>query len=68
MASTGEKLRCILRELGWRRYVFRKRIDAGHMSELAARHEIETMEEIAQDYRALLSREQPKADLFTVPK
>ena len=38
------------------------------MSELAARHEIETMEEIAQDYRALLSREQPKADLFTVPK
>jgi hypothetical protein len=38
------------------------------MSELEARHEIETMEEIAQDYRTLLAREQPQADLFVVPK
>lgn len=57
MAFTpDEKLKSVERELGYRRFVFPKRVEAGSMTKAAADREIAIFEEIAADYRAEIDR------------
>lgn len=51
MKTAEEKLRCTERELKMRRRVYPRWIAEGRMKEADARHELETMEAIAEDYR-----------------
>jgi len=50
MFSTGDKLRCVLRELRMRQRVYPRRVAAGRMHRATAEHEIELMEAIVKDY------------------
>jgi hypothetical protein len=59
MFTTAEKLACVLREVGYRKYVYDKRVATGKMSAMKATREIELMEEIAADYKKILAHEQP---------
>jgi hypothetical protein len=61
--ETKVKLRCIERELGFRKYIYPRRIEAGRMSAELAEQEIRVMEAICDDYRARLEAEEPRLDL-----
>jgi hypothetical protein len=50
--SATEKLRCIERELVYRRRVYPRLVEKGRMSRDAAANEIEIMEAVANDLRA----------------
>jgi hypothetical protein len=63
--TTVDKLRCILREIGYRKHVYRRRVANGFMTEAQAKREIELMEAIAVDYRAQVAAEAPQAEMFT---
>lgn len=65
MISTTDKLRCVLREIGYRKHVYRRRVADGFMTEAQAKREIELMEAIAIDYRAKAAAEEPQAEMFT---
>lgn len=64
--SNAEKAACLLRELGWRRYVYPKRVADGRMTQFASDKEIAIMEAILADYQALVERDNP--DLFKEKK
>jgi hypothetical protein len=49
--SALEKLQCAERELRYRLRVYRRRVEAGYMSQQHMDREIVLMEEIAADYR-----------------
>jgi hypothetical protein len=51
--TTGEKLKCLERELRMRYRVYERRVDAGQMPRATADRELALMEEIAADYRSL---------------
>jgi hypothetical protein len=61
--ETKVKLRCVERELGYRKYVYPKRIASRTMSAQQAEQEIRVMEAIRDDYRAKLDDEAPRLDL-----
>ena len=50
--TTMDKLRCALREIGYRKHVYRCRVSEGWMTEAQAKREIALMVAIAEDYRA----------------
>jgi hypothetical protein len=52
MFSCEQKLGCALRELHYRKHVYKRWVEAGKMSEINAKREIALMEEIAADYQA----------------
>ena len=60
--SPQEKLRCALRELGYRKRVFPRLVLEGKMTEEVAERQIELMRDIVGDYRSWVRDEQP--DLF----
>lgn len=64
MITTIDKLRCVLREIGYRKHVYRRRVADGFMTEVQAKREIELMEAIAIDYRARAAAE-AQAEMFT---
>ena len=49
--SSEDKLRCVERELRFRRVIYEKRIERQAMTKEQADHEIGCMEAIASDYR-----------------
>lgn len=53
MITARDKLKCIERELSYRHRVYDRLIERGKMTERQAVREIELMEAIAADYRAL---------------
>ncbi len=65
MITTIDKLRCVLREIGYRKHVYRRRVADGFMTEAQAKREIELMEAIVIDYRAMAAAEAPQAEMFT---
>lgn len=63
MSTNKEKLRCAERELGYRKRVYPRLIANDKMSPVHAKFEIEVMEAIAEDYRALVEAEEPELAL-----
>ena len=59
MTSNLTKLRCLERELAYRRRVYPRWVRTGRMSFPQADHELKTMGEIIDDYRAKIEDEQP---------
>jgi hypothetical protein len=54
----------VIRELGYRRHVYRHRVANGKMSPHQAQVEISLMEAIVEDYRALARKDElPLGDL-----
>lgn len=53
MITAAEKQACAERELKFRKRVYPRLIDSGQLSSEKAAREIETMQAIADDYRAL---------------
>lgn len=68
MITTADKLRCCLRELGYRKHVYKRRVANGQMSESQAQREIDLMQSIADDYQLRLRLEDPQADIFGGPE
>jgi hypothetical protein len=63
--SNTDKLRCIERELSFRRMVYPARVKARKMSQREADYEIRVMESIANDYREKIGPHAAKTgDLF----
>lgn len=57
--SNKEKAEAATREAGYRRHVYPRRVSDGKMRAEFAKHQIELMEEIAEDYKRLADRDQP---------
>ena len=55
--TAKEKLECAERELSYRRRVYGRLVERGKMSKRDADRELELMEAIALDYRALAQEE-----------
>ena len=55
--TTMDKLRCALREIGYRKHVYKRRVADGWMTEAQAKREIALMVAIAEDYRAQATQE-----------
>jgi hypothetical protein len=64
--TAAEKMHCAERELKYRRRVYDRLVDRGKMTRELAMRELELMEAIALDYRAL-AMEEP-APLFVETK
>jgi hypothetical protein len=56
--SNQDKLKCIERELSYRRYVYPRRVAAKRMAAMKARDEIMIMEAIVEDYLKLAATEE----------
>ena len=55
-----DKLQCVVRELGFRRRVYARRVEKGKMTQAKADHEIAVMESIAQDYQKRSAQVEPQ--------
>lgn len=55
--TNSDKLACAKRELGYRKFVYEKRVASGQMSAGKAAHEIACMEAIVADYEKLAAGE-----------
>ena len=55
--TTMDKLRCALREISYRKDVFKRRVAEGWMTEARSKREIALMVAIAEDYRAQATQE-----------
>jgi hypothetical protein len=64
MITTKDKLACVERELTFRRRVYARLEVRGKMTPVQRAREIELMEAIAEDYRALVADEQGELQLF----
>lgn len=62
MITSQDKLKCCLRELGYRRHVYKHRVEQKRMSPVLAKTEIELMEAIVEDYRARVREEELPLD------
>lgn len=62
--TSRDKMRAAQREVGFRRFVYPKRVAAGKMSRAKADEEIALMDEIAHDYGALAEAEEKKERLI----
>ena len=61
--TNRDKLACVEREIHFRRSCYPRWVAQGKMTHHEARHEIEMMESIADDYRTKVKADEP--DLFT---
>jgi hypothetical protein len=57
--TAKDKLGCAKRELQYRRYVYKRRITNGTMTQDKADREIELMSAIVEDYAKLVAAESP---------
>lgn len=57
--TNRQKMQCIERELGYRRFVYPRRVAAGKMVQASADKQIALMEEIVEDYRAMAKADEP---------
>jgi hypothetical protein len=57
MITARDKLKCIERELVFRHRVYDRLVERGKMTKRQAERELELMEAIAADYRALVKAE-----------
>jgi hypothetical protein len=57
--STGDKLKCVERELRYRKYVYPNRVADGKMTQDEATRQTEIMEAIVWDYTRRLADEEP---------
>lgn len=48
MITVAEQLKCVEREIGFRKRVYPKWVEAGKMAKIKAEHEIKVMESIKQ--------------------
>ena len=55
-----DKLQCVVRELGFRRRVYARRIEQGKMTQAQADREIAVMESIAKDYQRSAQASEPQ--------
>lgn len=62
--SDTDKLRCVERELAFRKLVYPPRVRAGKMSQREADYEIRMMEAVANDYRQKISAYSEQHTLF----
>lgn len=62
VSTNAEKLRCIEREIAFRKRVYPRQVERGRMSIIQADAEMRTMEEIAEHFRKLVDSDQ--RDLF----
>jgi len=62
--SDTDKLRCVERELAFRRLVYPPSVKAGKMSQREADYEIRMMESIANDYREKIAPFTETGNLF----
>jgi hypothetical protein len=58
MISNTDKLRCVERELGYRRRVFARMVERSKMAERQSQNEIALMEAILADYQKLAALEE----------
>lgn len=63
MITAAEKMECAERELRYRRRVYGRLVERGKMTKAQADRELELMEAIALDYRAL-AEEEPATMFF----
>lgn len=64
MITNREKASCAKREVGQRKYVYGRRVEAGTMKKVAADREIAVMQAIADDYEALAQADEAKGRLL----
>jgi hypothetical protein len=64
MITAKEKLQCVERELAFRHQLYERLVTRGKMSDTEQAREIELMEAIAEDYRALVMFDEPELALF----
>jgi hypothetical protein len=64
MITTKDKLQCVERELALRDRVYRRLVTNGKMTVNQARHEINLMTAIAEDYRRAVELEEPELEMF----
>ena len=55
-----DKLQCVVRELGFRRRVYARRVEQGKMPQAQADREIAVMESIAKDYQRSAQASEPQ--------
>jgi hypothetical protein len=55
-----DKLQCVVRELGFRRRVYARRVEQGKMTQAQADREIAVMESIAKDYQRSAQASEPQ--------
>lgn len=55
--TARDKMQAIQREVGYRRWVYPKRVEAGKMKQADADREIAIMDEIAREYGALAEKD-----------
>jgi hypothetical protein len=55
-----DKLTCVVREVGYRKWVYPRRVAAGKMTQSQADREIAVMECIAEDYKKSSQMEEPE--------
>lgn len=58
--SNKEKAEAARREVGYREHVYTRRVSEGKMRGEVARHQIELMKEIAEDYERLDAEDRPQ--------
>jgi hypothetical protein len=63
MITNKDKLECVERELSFRRRVYARLEENGKMTPQQRAREIELMEAIAEDYRALVADDEPELQL-----
>lgn len=62
--TNRDKMRAAQREVGYRRFVYAKRVADGKMQQSKADEEIALMDEIAADYGALAEADEKKERLL----
>lgn len=60
MYTAASKLKCVERELKYRRRVYARMVETGKMSFAEAQQQIAIMKEIVEDYRHLASQQEPQ--------
>lgn len=58
MFTARQKMQAAQREVGYRRWVYEKRVAAGKMTQAKADEEIALMDEIARDYGEIAKQEE----------
>lgn len=51
-----EKLKAIKREIGWRKRVYKARVEMGHMTQKESDYQVKIFEQIAEDYEAKIGK------------
>lgn len=57
--TTDQKLEAVIREIGFRRRVYARRVRDGKMNQAQADREIAVMEDIKADYERIVATDEP---------